>query len=996
MATERVPVDTRMETTLLRPAARTVDTFVAPGPSPLRGLADALSKIDAPLQRYLAAKDKKTADADKIRGEAEGLKSNGEGWAEAVASGRAPANSSKHFQDGYKNSQGIVAGQALPSAFDAAFDEWEGKNSDDPAAFDSFMTDFIQKNIQTDDPEVLRGLVPQVRELHAHGYAKYQTYRHEQVYNGALNTAAAGISGDIDTAIEDGLSDPDGADYSAVNVRVNAWRENLVKMGTNPLDADKAVMNAVAAKALQMRDPALLTWFNEKVPGKDYTYGDTPAGLELRTTTSAAIDQIKKTELNEGYTQQQRIDKVESDKAIASIQDVLAKEGPAAVIPDDVMAAAKKYIPTIETDLAGWRTDLNRGFTEKSKLDAVYDEIINGGGVGAVLKAQRLGVFGTIDDLREATAYAKSLEESKQGVEDIIKDASTQDLFKDFDILLKGKNDDGDPIAGRSREAMAAQYDLQRGLTEWVMKNPDATYMEKQEAISKMGKVIRDRIVEGDPYGIGEEAAGQYKRGGPNDQPAFPWDNRWDNPAPDPAALGVEPEPPAATDPETTKSVAPEQRSEADIPVPGEEETDFLNGMEAPQRASFDARAAELGMTPEELAAQTLGPAVKPEAFAGGTAKMITGPAKLAASAYNALTGGASEEDKGSEPRGKGMAALVTSNKRGYTPDTENLRPKVREGVTTLQASFGKDLPIVSGYRDPGRNKKAGGAKKSQHMHGNAVDIDVSEMPKEERLRLIKLASEQGFTGIGVYDNSLHLDYGGRRSWGPSHSKDSIPGWAQAAIGEHLGRKTPETRETRGMAKAAGTALTREQAEEFLQDALSGAPMDLAFEGSADPADFEGDETAARVLNLIGNHEGGGNWNAIAGNAGSTRDLSGYTLDQIIATQTSARRRGVASTAIGKYQFLRDTLKGLKGTLGLTGKEKFTPKLQNQLAYGLLERRGYSQWKAGKLSDRAFALRLSQEWAALENPNTGRSYYDWVGNNRASVRVTQVYDALGI
>lgn len=144
--------------------------------------------------------------------------------------------------------------------------------------------------------------------------------------------------------------------------------------------------------------------------------------------------------------------------------------------------------------------------------------------------------------------------------------------------------------------------------------------------------------------------------------------------------------------------------------------------------------------------------------------------------------------NRGQGPQGGGLADLVSSNKRGYTPDLENLKQELASGVSTLQEAWGKPLPIVSGFRDPERNRKAGGAKHSQHQSGNAVDIDVSDLPVAERVALIKLASEQGFTGIGVYANSLHLDYGKRRAWGPTHHDDSIPKWAKAAIAEHSKR----------------------------------------------------------------------------------------------------------------------------------------------------------------------------------------------------------------
>jgi hypothetical protein len=96
-----------------------------------------------------------------------------------------------------------------------------------------------------------------------------------------------------------------------------------------------------------------------------------------------------------------------------------------------------------------------------------------------------------------------------------------------------------------------------------------------------------------------------------------------------------------------------------------------------------------------------------------------------------------------------------------------------------LQDAYGQPLNVISAYRDPQKNQDVGGAKGSQHLHGNAYDIDVSNMSYEDRLALADLAWNSGFRGIGFYDNSLHFDVGDPRSWGPSYSRDSIPDWAQ-------------------------------------------------------------------------------------------------------------------------------------------------------------------------------------------------------------------------
>jgi hypothetical protein len=104
-----------------------------------------------------------------------------------------------------------------------------------------------------------------------------------------------------------------------------------------------------------------------------------------------------------------------------------------------------------------------------------------------------------------------------------------------------------------------------------------------------------------------------------------------------------------------------------------------------------------------------------------------------------------------------------------------------------VQGDFGRALPVVSGFRDPGTNAKAGGAKHSQHMEGSALDIDVSSLSKEERVKLVKLASARGFTGIGIYKNSIHVDMrkGAPVVWGSTHHAASVPAWAFHVAAQH-------------------------------------------------------------------------------------------------------------------------------------------------------------------------------------------------------------------
>lgn len=171
-------------------------------------------------------------------------------------------------------------------------------------------------------------------------------------------------------------------------------------------------------------------------------------------------------------------------------------------------------------------------------------------------------------------------------------------------------------------------------------------------------------------------------------------------------------------------------------------------------------------------------------------------------SAVTAATKGAMRRADGDVPVVVGDA--VGAGRVGQ-PDTGNVQPAVMSTFRSLQNSLGFSLPIMSGYRDPDRNAKAGGAKGSQHMDGNALDLDVRDKSPEERVAIINAASAAGFTGIGVENNTIHVDLGPRRAFGPDYHAGSIPAWAKGAVAEHLARAggaAPSAARAQGMTRS--------------------------------------------------------------------------------------------------------------------------------------------------------------------------------------------------
>ena len=166
------------------------------------------------------------------------------------------------------------------------------------------------------------------------------------------------------------------------------------------------------------------------------------------------------------------------------------------------------------------------------------------------------------------------------------------------------------------------------------------------------------------------------------------------------------------------------------------------------------------------------------------------------------------------------------------------------------------------------------------------------------------------------------------------------------------------------------------------------------YDSSANKVIWE-KEQGGELKEVIGQAESGGNYNAIYGNATqSDIDFSKKTMAEILQIQKDHVASGQPSSAIGKYQFIQGTLKGLINELGMTGQELFTPEVQDKMFQQLLLRRGYNQYKAGEITLEQFQENLAKEWASLPKDKTGLSYYEGDGLNKALITPEQLQSSI--
>jgi muramidase (phage lysozyme) len=146
-------------------------------------------------------------------------------------------------------------------------------------------------------------------------------------------------------------------------------------------------------------------------------------------------------------------------------------------------------------------------------------------------------------------------------------------------------------------------------------------------------------------------------------------------------------------------------------------------------------------------------------------------------------------------------------------------------------------------------------------------------------------------------------------------------------------------------------------------------------------------EGLAGIREMIAAKESGGDYNVMVG--GKKGDLTNMTLAQILEQQSKMRQRGSGfeSSALGKYQITQGTLRDLINKTGMDiNTTMFDQATQDKLADELIvSRGGYNKYAAGAISKEKFMRNLSSIWAGLPMDAGGRSYYQGVGNNKATI-----------
>ena len=163
------------------------------------------------------------------------------------------------------------------------------------------------------------------------------------------------------------------------------------------------------------------------------------------------------------------------------------------------------------------------------------------------------------------------------------------------------------------------------------------------------------------------------------------------------------------------------------------------------------------------------------------------------------------------------------------------------------------------------------------------------------------------------------------------------------------------------------------------------------------PVDVQG--RTQSILDYVGQHESKGDYNALVyGKKGSdvptSADLTDMTLNQVLNYQTHMIGAGHASTAVGKYQFIKATLKGLIRQSGLDPETtKFDAATQDRFATMLLQEAGLDKYNKGAISPEQFGEGVAKIWASIPL-SSGKSAYEGIAGNKAGASYSNFMDVL--
>lgn len=516
----------------LTPVASPTDTFVRiaePQRSSLWGLADALGKFDSDLQPFLTKKRKEDEDAQIAKAQRDHYLGNPEGTAEGVRRGLIPAYVSPAYQAERARLKGDAMGNNFAGDFQGAYLLWDGKDSDDPQAFDKFLDGYAKKWLgDVQDPAVLKGLMPNFIPTVEGVRKQYQQDRAVRYYQSGVTAATASVASMIDKKRIDGMvptigdkpnevGAPTGTDYEGIWQEAMIRRQRAIAVGMKGEDFDKQLYATIAAKAIEHKDADLFSLLDKEMPGTKIKFSDTPEGLKLKMETEATLLGMAEKDEREGNQKRNAQLEAAYKSNMNQVLKIFATD-PNAVIPEDVIDEMAKHDGDVRKKIADARSAMNNANVKQVSPEVmaeIYEDLVRGGGTDRVLKAIADGtIAGDPKAIAELSGFAERFASSggKGRVDANFKRPQVQLEMNSLRDATKPNALTGDATtiilgadAGWSEAGLEMSRDVRKMVAMFAANNPNATTEEMEDftlaAIARVKRGFNDGTNENAPAG---------------------------------------------------------------------------------------------------------------------------------------------------------------------------------------------------------------------------------------------------------------------------------------------------------------------------------------------------------------------------------------------------------------------------------------------------------------------------------------------------------------
>jgi len=119
------------------------------------------------------------------------------------------------------------------------------------------------------------------------------------------------------------------------------------------------------------------------------------------------------------------------------------------------------------------------------------------------------------------------------------------------------------------------------------------------------------------------------------------------------------------------------------------------------------------------------------------------------------------------------LKELACKDGTPYPPEWGSCRlPVLRAAFEAVRASCGgRPIAVNSAYRSPSHNRKIGGARKSQHVEGRALDLRPPRGWTVRRFHAHIRDHHPEVRGLGRYRTFVHVDVRPGRRWMPTKTQ---------------------------------------------------------------------------------------------------------------------------------------------------------------------------------------------------------------------------------